>query len=265
MLFKIYQIFVLAPVTFLATVWAGSTMAIMCPVAGWLKKLLPFSLGIMTRPDWWGSFAPRWWARIIVTASLVRVKVVGRENIQPGTSYVFAANHQGAYDIFLVCGYLGAEIRWMMKRSLEKIPFLGIGCRHAGFIFVDKGGASKIRDTYRRAEEALKDGASVMIFPEGARTFTGHMGIFRRGAFMLADELQLPVVPMTINGSFDILPRMNDGSFIRRHDLTLTIHKPIYPESKGAPNIRRMSDESYKVIMDGLVPEYQGFVENPDQ
>lgn len=251
MLYRIYQIFILVPVVVLSTIWVGTTVAIACPCTGWLKHWLPFSLGVFTRPDWWGSVMSRLWARIIVKASLLHVEVHGRENIPPFTSCVYVANHQGAYDIFLICGYLGVEIRWMMKRSLEKIPFLGIACRHAGYIFVDKGNAGKVRATYRQAEEALKNGVSVMVFPEGARTFDGRMKPFRRGAFTLADELQLPVVPMTINGSFHILPRQRDGKFIKRHPMSLTIHAPIYPLSQGADNIHRLMNESYDAIQAG--------------
>lgn len=251
-LYKIYQVFVVIPFVVLVTIWAGSTMTVMCPVAGWIKKLLPFELGVMTKPDWWGSFASRWWGKSIIRVSLLPVEVKGRENIQPGTSYVFVANHQGQYDILLVCGFLGTEIRWMMKRALEKVPFLGIGCKYAGYIFVDKGNAGKVRATYRRAEEALKGGASVMVFPEGSRCRTGEMEPFRRGAFTLADELQLPVVPMTINGSYKVMPR--GKALIEYHPLSLTIHKPIYPNSQGAENIERLKKESREVIESGLLP-----------
>lgn len=248
LIYKIYQVLILAPIVVLATILAGLTVAIACPCTGWLKQHFPHSLGVFTRPDWWGSTVSRLWARIIIRASLLKVEVHGRENILPRTSCVYVANHQGAYDIFLVSGYLGVEIRWMMKRSLEKIPFLGIACRHAGYIFVDKGNAGKVRATYRAAEEALKDGASVMVFPEGARTFDGSIKPFRRGAFTLADELQLPVIPMTIKGAFEVLPRQRDGKFIRRHPLSLTIHPPIYPQSQGSDNIHRLMTESYKAI-----------------
>lgn len=264
-LYKTYQTIILAPTVFFISAWAGSTMVIMCTLTGWLRTHLPCSLGLLTRPDWWGSFASRIWAKVIIRTSLLPIHVEGRENIEPGQSYVFVANHQGSYDIFIVCGYLGAEIRWMMKRSLEKIPFLGSGCRHAGYIYVDKGSAGKVRATYRRAEEALKGGASLMVFPEGARTFTGHMGTFKRGAFTLADELQLPVIPLTINGSFDVMPRMKGNKYVKYHPLSLTIHKPIYPLSQGQENIQRLSQESYNAIMSALAPEYQGYVENPDQ
>lgn len=264
-LYKIYQILVFAPIAGMACVWAGLWQTISCIVTGFLKKHLPCSLGVLTRPDWWAKVNTNIWGKIIIRAALLPVEVKGTENIQPGTSYVFAANHQGSFDILLVCGYLNAEIRWMLKRSLEKMPFLGMGCKYAGYIFVDKGNPGKVRSTYRRAEEALKNGASLMIFPEGARTFTGHMGVFRRGAFTLADELQLPVLPITINGCFDVKPRDDKSIFLHHHKLSLTIHKPIYPESKGPENIKRLSDESYKVIMSAIEPKYQGFVENPDQ
>ena len=251
-MFRLYQIIILCPIVVITSAWAGTTMAVMCPLTGWLKEHLPFGMGILTRPDWWGTLASRWWARIITRASLLPVTVEGRENIEQGREYVFVANHQGAYDIFLICGYLGVEIRWMLKKELEKIPFLGIGCRHAGYIFVDKSTRAAVRDTYRGAEKALKDGASVMVFPEGARTDDGTMKPFKRGAFMLADELQLPVVPMTINGSFDVLPRTRDGKFIRRHPLRLTIHKPITPLSQGPENIERLKNESFEAIKSKL-------------
>lgn len=213
----------------------------------------------------WGYYPGKWWSRAIVRILLLPVKVTGRENLSPHQSYVFVANHQGAFDIFLIYGFLNRNFKWMMKRSLRKIPLVGIACEAAHHIFVDKSGPSKVRATYDKAREILKEGMSVVVFPEGARTFTGHMGTFRRGAFMLADELQLPVVPLTINGSFNVMPRMRDWRFVIWHPLSLTIHKPIPPKGQGRDNIHETLEESYQAVMSGLVPEYQGFVENPDQ
>ena len=153
----------------------------------------------------------------------------------------------------------------MMKRQLRQMPLVGKACESAHHIFVDKRGPSKIRATYDLARKTLQGGMSLVVFPEGARTFTGHMGVFKRGAFMLADDIDLPVVPLTINGSFDIMPRMRDMRWVSWHPLRLTIHKPVMPVGKGADNIKHLEEESYKAVMSGLVPEYQGFVENPDQ
>lgn len=250
LLYRVYQIFVLLPIGLLSTAFFGLLAAVMCPLG---------------KGDWWGNFCGKWWGRSLVWLTLLPVKVEGRDNLKPGQSYVLVANHQGCYDIFLVFGFIGVPIRWMMKRSLERIPFIGIACRHAGEIFVDKGGPKAIKATYERARHALQDGVSLMVFPEGARSQTGHMGLFRRSAFMLADELQLPVVPMTINGSFDVMPRHRDMHFALWHPLTLTIHKPIAPNSQGADNVKQTMDESYRVIMNGLDERYQGYVENTDQ
>ena len=130
----------------------------------------------------------------------------------------------------------------------------------------DKSGPKKIKKTYDTAREILQEGYSVTVFPEGARSFTGHMAKFRKGAFALADELQLPVVPLTINGSFDILPRTRGFvNIIDWHPLRLTIHEPIFPTGKGPENIEAVRSQAYDAVMSALVPEYQGYVENPDQ
>lgn len=213
----------------------------------------------------WGYYPGKWWAQFIIRILLLPVKVEGRENLVKGQSYVFVANHQGAFDIFLIYGFLSRNFKWMMKRQLRQMPFVGKACESAHHIFVDKRGASKIRETYDRARQTLQGGMSLVVFPEGARSFTGHMGVFKRGAFMLADDIELPVVPLTINGSFDIMPRTRDMKWVVWHPLRLTIHKPILPVGKGADNIKYLEEESYKVVMSGLDKQYQGFVENPDQ
>jgi len=213
----------------------------------------------------WANYPPRLWARIILWLLFIPVKVEGRDRLDPKESYVFVANHQGAFDIFLIYGHLNRNFKWMMKYQLRKIPFVGFACAKTHQIFVDKRGPKKIKATYDLARETLQDGTSVTVFPEGSRSYTGHMGVFKKGAFMLADELQLPVVPLTINGSFNIMPRTRDMKFARWHRLTLTIHDPIYPVGKGPDNVEATKNQAYDSVMSALVPEYQGFVENPDQ
>ena len=213
----------------------------------------------------WANYPPRLWARIILWLLFIPVKVEGRNRLDPKESYVFVANHQGAFDIFLIYGHLNRNFKWMMKYQLRKIPFVGFACAKSHQIFVDKRGPKKIKATYDLARETLQDGTSVTVFPEGSRSYTGHMGVFKKGAFMLADELQLPVVPLTINGSFNIMPRTRDMKFARWHRLTLTIHDPIYPVGKGPDNVEATKNQAYDSVMSALVPEYQGFVENPDQ
>ena len=95
----------------------------------------------------------------------------------------------------------------MMKQSLQKIPFVGWACRWAKQIFVDNSSPAATRRTMERAERLLSGGMSLVVFPEGARTWTGEMRPFKRGAYRLAVEFNLPVVPLTIDGAFKVLPR----------------------------------------------------------
>jgi acyltransferase len=151
----------------------------------------------------------------------------------------------------------------MMKKSLRKLPFVGKACESAGHIFVDRSGPKKVLETIRQAKDSLKDGVSLVVFPEGARTFTGHMGYFKKGAFQLADDLQLAVVPVTIDGSFEILPRT--GKWIHRHLMILTIHEPIPPKGKGMENIKATMAEAYAAVESALPEQYKGMVKNEDQ
>lgn len=249
-LYRTYQLLIALPLIAIYTLITSLIVTIGCTLGN---------------GHFWGYYPGKWWAQFIIRILLLPVKVEGRENLVKGQSYVFVANHQGAFDIFLIYGFLSRNFKWMMKRQLRQMPFVGKACESAHHIFVDKRGASKIRETYDRARQTLQGGMSLVVFPEGARSFTGHMGVFKRGAFMLADDIELPVVPLTINGSFDIMPRTRDMKWVVWHPLRLTIHKPIQPVGKGTDNIKYLEEESYKVVMSGLEEKYQGFVENPDQ
>ena len=249
-IYRLYQLFIALPLLLLATVITVTSIVIGCAIGD---------------GHFWGYYPGRWWSKVILRVLFLPVKVEGKLHLEKDQSYVFVANHQGAFDIFLIYGYLGRNFKWMMKKQLRKMPLIGYASEKSHQIFVDKHGPKAVKATYDQARQTLQGGTSVMVFPEGARSFTGHMGVFRRGAFALADELQLPVVPLTINGSFNVMPRMRDGRFIIWHPLKLTIHQPIYPVGQGPDNVTATLNQAYDSVMSALVPEYQGFVENPDQ
>ncbi|MDY6267326.1 lysophospholipid acyltransferase family protein [uncultured Prevotella sp.] len=248
-LYRLYQLFIVLPLFIVLSIITATVTVVGCRLGN---------------GHFWGYYPGKIWARITCYLLFLPVHVEGRENLDPKQSYVFVANHQGAFDIFLIYGFLNRNFKWMMKKSLRKVPFLGVACEYAHHIYVDRSGASKIRKTYDNAREILREGMSLVVFPEGARTFTGHMGKFRRGAFMLASELQLPVCPLTINGSFNVKPRTKDFFWVFWHPMSLTIHKPI-PYKPNDDHEREMMAESYDAVMSGLTKEYQGYVENPDQ
>ena len=193
----------------------------------------------------WGYYPGLIWSRLFCLISLVRIEVRGREKLDRSTSYVFVANHQGAYDIFLIYGYLGHKFKWMMKSSLRRIPFVGAACAAAGFIFVDRLGKG-LRETLAAAEKILTGGMSLVVFPEGSRTPDGKIHRFKKGAYQIADDLSLPVVPLTIDGSYRVLSK--NSKLIRPGKIVLTVHDPIFPQADGHYDMDALITDSYRVI-----------------
>lgn len=239
-LYSIYQICFALPVLLLLTILTALTTIVGSMIGG---------------AHIWGYYPAKVWSRLVCYLLLLPVHVQGREKLHSRTSYVFVPNHQGAFDIFLIYGFLNRNFKWMMKKSLRKIPFVGKACESAGHIFVDRSNPKKILATMRQAESSLTDGVSLVVFPEGARTYTGKLGPFKRGAFQLADDLQLAVVPVTISGSFQILPRT--GKWIHRHALQMVIHDPIPPKGQGAENVRATMAEALTAVESALPVEYR--------
>ena len=165
------------------------------------------------------------WARLCCYLNFVRVKISGLEKLNPQQSYVFALNHQSIFDIFVVYGWLPFIFKWMMKAELRKIPLIGKACESAGHIFIDRTNAIAAKRSLEKAEAQLKNGVSLVVFPEGTRTKTGKMGAFKRGAFRVATDLSLPIVPVTIRGSFERLHR--NTLHIVPGTIELIIHEPI--------------------------------------
>lgn len=193
-----------------------------------------------------GSFWGRVWAMGTCMITFVRVKVTGKEHLAKSQSYVFVANHSSSFDIYSMYGFLGRDIRWMMKKELMRIPFLGWACKLVGHISVDRSNALKAAETIKIAARTLQNGTSVVFFPEGSRTRTGKMGSFKRGAFITAQEIGLPVVPVAIVGSFNI---MKPGTkVIRPGAITLNIQPPVLLNSKTKEEMLAEVEKIHSVI-----------------
>lgn len=210
---------------------------------------------ILFSVDFWGYWPPHYWSKFSCWVFLIHVKVVGQENIDKKTSYIFVANHQGAFDIFTIYGFLGHNFKWLMKKSLEKIFLVGAACHNAHHIFVDDSKIAAIKETIDKAKDTLKDGMSLVIFPEGSRSWDGKMIPFKRGAFLLAAEFNEPVVPVTIDGSFDRLSRF--AKQVKPGRITLTIHKPIYPGPNGF-NTKQLMAQCREDIESALKEKHKG-------
>lgn len=191
-----------------------------------------------------GYYVPRLWAKCWCWLFFVKVEVRNREFIDKDQSYVFIANHQGAFDIFAIYGYLNHNFKWMMKKSLQNIPFVGLACKAVGHILVDKSSPSAIAKTMETAHKRLADGMSLVIFPEGSRSSDGKIKPFKKGAFKLAVDFKRPIVPVTIDGSYKVMRK--DAHGVNPGKVILTIHQPIDPTSADMDTVIKNSFDAIK-------------------
>lgn len=196
----------------------------------------------------------RLWSKSACWLFLISVEVKGREHLDSSRSYVFLANHQGYWDIFLVYGYLGKPFKWMMKEYLRKMPFIGIACKFSQQIYVGNT-TNSIARAVKLAERTLKGGMSMTIFPEGTRSHDGCVAPFKRGAFLLAHQIQLPIVPITINGSYDVLSRHD--AWIHSGHMSMTIHKPIEPDERSGMTEQELMNHVRQIINSELKHQTQ--------
>ena len=191
-------------------------------------------------------FPARIWGRLLCWLLFIRVDIKGLENLKKGQSYVFVCNHQNVYDIFVVYGWMPLFFKWLMKKELRRLPFIGKACEAAGHIFIDRSNPRAAHKSLEIAQQSLQNGVSLVVFPEGTRTADGSIGKFKRGAFQIASELNLPIVPMTLNGSYE---RLRKGSFLVEPGLIeLIIHAPIIWEARDEAAQRAIMQQSREVI-----------------
>lgn len=209
-LFFLYQWLIASPILLVITIVVALSTIVLSP-------LLPNSRL---------SYHPaRFWARMCCKICFVRVEVAGLELLDTCQSYVFLLNHQSIFDIFVVYGWFPFIFKWMMKAELRKIPLVGKACEAAGHIFIDRSNPIAAKHSLEKAELQLRNGVSVVVFPEGTRTYTGRMGQFKRGAFRIATDLSLPIVPVTLRGSFE---RMNRKTFnVTPGVVHVQVHMPV--------------------------------------
>jgi 1-acyl-sn-glycerol-3-phosphate acyltransferase len=154
-----------------------------------------------------------------------RVSVHGAEALRAGESYVFLSTHQSYMDIPVMLGYLPTQLRIAAKREVFRIPFLGWHMRRAGHISINRTSTEEAVASLRRAASEIRPGVSVFLFPEGTRTRDGSLQPFKKGGFRLALQAGLPVVPLTILGTRQLLPR--DSFIFRPGPVRMHLDPPI--------------------------------------
>jgi len=149
----------------------------------------------------------RLWGKVALLANRVKVRVEGMEHVKGEGPYIFMSNHQGSYDIFALLGYLPFQFKWLAKKELFSIPFFGWTMAAAGYISIDREGTRKTVEAMNDAARKIRDGMSVVIFPEGSRSPDGSIQPFKKGGFTLAIKSKVSIIPIAIAGSRGIMPK----------------------------------------------------------
>jgi 1-acyl-sn-glycerol-3-phosphate acyltransferase len=186
------------------------------------------------------------WGKIVLRISGVTVETKGEENVPRNRPFIFMANHQSNFDILVLLGYIPVHFYWISKKEVFYVPLLGAAMKRAGYISVDRQDREKAIQSLDEAAQIIKNGKSVMTFPEGTRSRDGKIRPFKKGPFYLALQSRVPIIPVSIIGSRAILPRRS----LRMHPgkITLIIDKPIDTAEYSLENRDELMSKVYEVI-----------------
>jgi 1-acyl-sn-glycerol-3-phosphate acyltransferase len=202
---------------------------------------------MITRRSELAHVVARIWGNVNLWAAGVKVEVRGLEHIDPSSSYVYAANHQSAIDILVLLGKLPVQFRWLAKAELFGIFVFGPAMRAAGYIPIDRSNRRKAFESMNIAAQRIKEGTSIVVFPEGTRSPDGVLQDFKKGGFILALNSQHPIAPISISGSYPIFPKRG-GWRVHPGRVQLTVSAPIPTE--GLTNMER--DELIRRVREAI-------------
>lgn len=167
----------------------------------------------------------RLWARMLLRLANTTVRVIGVENVLTNRPQIFMANHQSDFDILIVLAHIPGQFRWIAKRELFKIPIFGRAMRNAGYIEIDRQNHAKALQSIEEAARKIRAGKSVVTFPEGTRSQDGTVRPFKQGLFHLAIRAGVPIVPISIIGAHEVMPKRSLN--VKPGTITMVIDKPV--------------------------------------
>ena len=195
-----------------------------------------------------GHFAhgcARTWSWLILATTGVSVEVTGLDHLPRDRTFIFVSNHQSIYDIPVIFATLPYQLRIIAKESLGSFPFLGWHLRRNGHLLVDRRNPDRA-GILRRWRALVGEGLSLVIFPEGTRSADGRVGRFKAGSFLLAVEAQLPVVPLSIDGTRHVMRKgrlMTSPGHAR-----LVVHEPIDTAGLAVSDARQLAERVRDVV-----------------
>jgi 1-acyl-sn-glycerol-3-phosphate acyltransferase len=234
-LYQFYKWLFVYPFFIINSIFLGIIAVILSLL--WNEKISSYIAGVM-------------WANINCFITPVIVKLRGRDNIMKNQSYIVVVNHQSAFDILVLYAKLGIDFKWIMKKEVRKIPGVGFGSKALGHILIDRSSIKAVINTMNEAKTKIKDGTSVVFFPEGTRSMTSEMLPFKKGAFWFAIDLNLPILPVTIKGTREILPSGTLNLLPGKAEII--VHPQIDIHKYSKENISELIAETRTVIEHGM-------------
>ena len=200
----------------------------------------------------WQHACARTWSWLILKTSGIRVRVEGLEHVNPHATAIYCANHQSAMDIPVLFVHLPVQFRFVAKRSLFNLPFLGWHLQRSGHIPVDRDRPRQAMKNMEMVAEEIRAGKPVLLFPEGHRSRDGRMLPFRTGSFRLAILAGVPIVPITLNGTANVLKP--DTYHVRAGQTEMIVHPPISTQGISPDDVDKLTQTVRDAIASRFVP-----------
>jgi 1-acyl-sn-glycerol-3-phosphate acyltransferase len=204
----------------------------------------PFSVRKASR--WFGGM----WGRGLLHLIPARLQVLGEEHLLVSPSYVVVANHLSLIDIPILYGWLALDLKWVMKQELRTVPLIGSACARLGHIFIDRRNRAVALRQLEEVKLNLQPGTSILFFPEGSRSRDGQLKKFKLGAFTMAKDLDVPILPITIRKADTILPP--DGMALRPGSAQMIIHAPIDIAEVRSSSAEVLRDRARQIIASAI-------------
>jgi 1-acyl-sn-glycerol-3-phosphate acyltransferase len=195
------------------------------------------------------------WAKILLLMCNTKVTVIGKENLLHGKPQIFMANHQSDFDILISLAYIPVQFRWIAKKELFNIPIFGTAMKSAGYIEMNRHNREEALQSIDEAALRIRNGKSIMTFPEGTRSCDGEINAFKQGAFHLAIKSGVPVVPVSIIGSGLIMPKRSVR--IKPGQIKLIIGEPIETKSFDIENRHELIEK----VRNTIIKNYNSWLE----
>ncbi len=200
----------------------------------------------------WSSFLQRVWVRWLLRTNGIRLNFQGLDNLQGEQGFVIVSNHCSILDIPTIIAALPIPVRFIAKKSLIWFPLFGWFLYFSGHVLIDRQNPSSTLKSLNQAASLLKKGISIIVFPEGTRSPNGEVQEFKSGGFLLALQSKAPLVPVTISGTYSMLPRK--GWCFWPGEISLTIGQPLPTQGLRSKDLPPLISEVRQEIIQNLKP-----------